>query len=196
MRLRDKNVGFALTGSHCTLGKIMPIIEELANEGANIFPILSKAVDETDTRFGSVQKWKDELIRITAKKPMTSVVEVEPIGPKNYLDVVVVAPCSGNTLAKLANGIIDTPVAMAVKAQLRNSKPVVLGVSTNDGLGINAKNIGVLLSTKNIYFIPFGQDDPIKKENSLVADFPRTIETIILAMQGKQIQPVVVEYKH
>ena len=192
MLLEGKKIGFALTGSFCTLELIMPEIEKLINEGAEVYPIVSYSVDQFDTRFGTADYFKDKLKQITKKEIISTVAQAEPIGPKSYLDVLVVAPCTGNTLSKIANAITDTPVTMAVKAQLRNNKPVVIAVSTNDGLGLNAKNLGELLSVKNIYFVPFGQDDPIKKSNSLVAKYDMIIPTIMEALNGKQIQPLLV----
>ncbi|MGI6449797.1 MAG: dipicolinate synthase subunit B [Desulfitobacteriia bacterium] len=195
MRFKGVRIGFALTGSHCTLAEVMKVLKQLVEEGAEVTPIISYAVDQTNTRFGTAQYWKDMLKELTGKEPLKTFPEVEPIGPKDSLDCVVIAPCTGNTLAKLANGITDTPVLMAAKAHLRNLKPLVIAVSTNDGLGINAKNIGTLLTYKNIYLVPLGQDNPQQKANSLVAHMDKIPETILMAFQGKQIQPVLVEYK-
>lgn len=192
MRLKGIRIGFALTGSHCTLDEIMPKIQELVNEGAEVFPIVSYAVDKIDTRFGTARKWRDLLKQITDKEPINTVSGAEPVGPKQLVDVVVIAPCTGNTMAKLANGITDTPVLMAAKAHLRNQKPVILGISTNDGLGMNAKNLGLLLNTKNVYMVPFGQDSPTGKPNSLKSRMDLIIDTIEQALQGKQIQPILV----
>ncbi len=191
MLLKGVKVGFALTGSFCTLGKIMPEIEKLVKKGAYVYPIISEAVDKYDTRFGMAEDWKNKLKSITSNTIISSIVEAEPIGPKSLLDIIVVAPCTGNTAAKIANAITDTPVTMACKAHLRNLKPVVLGISTNDGLSVNAKNIGALMNMKNIYFIPYGQDNSISKPNSLVANFELIIPTIQDALQGKQIQPIL-----
>jgi dipicolinate synthase subunit B len=195
VRFKGVRIGFALTGSHCTLAEVMKVLKQLVEEGAEVTPIISYAVDQTNTRFGTAQYWKDMLKELTGKEPLKTFPEVEPIGPKDSLDCVVIAPCTGNTLAKLANGITDTPVLMAAKAHLRNLKPLVIAVSTNDGLGINAKNIGTLLTYKNIYLVPLGQDNPQQKANSLVAHMDKIPETILMAFQGKQIQPVLVEYK-
>ncbi|GAW91775.1 dipicolinate synthase subunit B [Calderihabitans maritimus] len=195
MRLKGLKVGFALTGSHCTLGTIMQEIERLVSEGAEVVPIISETVNQFDTRFGTTEHWKKELRRITSQEIISSIVDAEPIGPGKLFDVVVIAPCTGNTLAKLANGITDTPVLMAAKAQLRNQRPVVIAVSTNDGLSMNARNIGLLLNTKNIYLVPFGQDNPQQKANSLVAHMDLILETIVEALQGRQIQPVLREYR-
>ncbi len=192
MRLANIRVGFALTGSHCTIPEVIPQVENLVKEGAEVYPIISQTVDETDTRFGSAQKWKEMLKEMTGKPVINTIVGAEPIGPGKMFDVMVVAPCTGNTLAKLANGIVDTPVLMAVKAHLRNQRPVVLAISTNDGLGMNAKNLGLLLNTKNIYMVPFGQDNPQEKPNSLKARMDLLLDTIVAALAGKQYQPVLV----
>ncbi|OAT85934.1 dipicolinate synthase subunit B [Desulfotomaculum copahuensis] len=192
MRLSGVRVGFALTGSHCTLAEVLTQLDSLAREGAVIYPIMSEAVDLTDTKFGPAARWKEIIARYTAQPLVNSIVGAEPIGPDKLLDVVVVAPCTGNTLAKLACGITDGPVLMAVKAHLRNLRPVVLAVSTNDGLSMNAKNLGLLLNTKHIYLVPFGQDNPAGKPNSLKAKMDLIVDTVIHALQGKQIQPVLV----
>lgn len=191
MLLEGVKVGFAMTGSFCTFAKTLPQIELLVKEGAEVFPILSYAVNEFDTRFGKADDLKDTLKKITGKDLITTIVGAEPIGPKGYLDILVVAPCTGNTISKIANAITDGPVTMACKAHLRNQKPLVIGVSTNDGLGANAKNIGTLLNMKNIYMIPFGQDDPFKKCTSLVADFDLLVPTVIGAIKHVQLQPML-----
>ncbi len=195
MRLRGVKVGFALTGSHCCLDDVLPQVRRLVIEGAEVQPILSPVVNETDTKYGSSEKWKSMLKEITGREPITTIVEAEPIGPKKLFDVVVVAPCTGNTLAKLANGITDTAVLMAVKAQLRNQRPVVLAVSTNDGLSMNAKNIGLLLNVRNIYMVPFGQDNPVGKPNSLMAKWDLILDTVLEALKGRQYQPVLIAYE-
>lgn len=192
MLLKGVRVGYAITGSFCTFAKIIPEIEKLVNEGAEVIPIISEAVNQFDTRFNKADDFKDTLQRITGKKPISSIVEAEPIGPKALLDILVIAPCTGNTIAKIANAVTDGPVTMACKAHLRNMRPVVLAVSTNDGLGANAKNIGMLLNMKNVYMVPFGQDDPIKKCTSLVADFEQILPTVLNALQNSQIQPMLV----
>lgn len=194
MRLQGMRIGFALTGSHCTLEEVMPYIRDLITEGVLVYPIISQTVDETDTRYGSACRWKDMLWEITGNSVISSVVEAEPVGPGGLLDIVVVAPCTGNTMAKIANGIVDGPVLMAVKATLRNLRPVVLAISTNDGLGMNARNMGLLLNTKNIYMVPFGQDNPSGKPNSLIAKMDLIRDTVIMALQGKQIQPLLVTF--
>lgn len=194
MRLQGIKMGFVVTGSHCTLDNIMMEIEKLVSEGADVFPVVSYSVSTADTRFGRSADWCAQLEEITKKTVIKTIVDAEPIGPGKLFDILVVAPCTGNTLAKLANGITDTPALMAIKAHLRNQRPVVIAISTNDGLGLNARNIATLLITKNIYLVPFGQDNPIEKANSLVARMDRITDTIIQAMEGKQIQPVLLGY--
>ncbi|MGI6701321.1 MAG: dipicolinate synthase subunit B [Christensenellales bacterium] len=188
----NKNIGFAITGSFCTFRQIFSPIRTLIAEGYNIIPIFSYSVTDTDTRFYLAKEFKREIIELTGKEPITTIVDAEPIGPKSLLDVLVVAPCTGNTLAKINHAITDTPVTMAVKAHLRNDKPVVIAISTNDGLSANAKNIGELLIRKNIYFVPYTQDDCVKKTRSLVADFTLIPETIFGALNGEQIQPILI----
>ncbi|MCL6634152.1 MAG: dipicolinate synthase subunit B [Peptococcaceae bacterium] len=194
MRLQGVKVGFALTGSHCCLDDVLPQVRRLVEEGAEVFPIISSAVDSTDTKYGTGDKWKTMLKEITGREAVSSIVGAEPIGPQKLLDVLVVAPCTGNTLAKLANGITDTAVLMSIKAQLRNQRPVVLAVSTNDGLSMNAKNIGLLLNVKNIYMVPFGQDNPAGKPNSLMAKWDLIADTVLEAMKGRQYQPILVAH--
>ena len=192
MSVKGLKIGFALTGSSCNFSNVFPIIGDLSEKGADIYPIISHAADTFDTRFGTAEEWKNKFKDITGKDLIRTLVEAEPVGPKLKLDALIVAPCTGNTLAKLANGITDTSVTMACKAHLRNQKPLILAVATNDGLGANAKNIGFLLNMKNIYFVPFGQDDAINKPNSLIAKFDRIEETIEAAILGKQLQPLLV----
>jgi dipicolinate synthase subunit B len=184
-------IGFAVCGSFCTFSEIFPLMEELAKDH-KVIPIFSYNAASTDTRFGDAAEHLARAEAICGENVLKSVPDVEPIGPKKLLDVLVIAPCTGNTLAKLAHGIADTPVTMAAKSHLRNGRPVVLAVSTNDGLGAAAENIGKLLNRKHYYFVPFGQDDPAKKPNSLVADFSRVEETVKLAVQGMQIQPMLI----
>ena len=192
MLLKGVRIGFAVTGSFCTFAKIIPQVENLVNEGAEVIPIISESVNLYDTRFNKAEDFKNTLQAITGKQPINSIVDAEPIGPKALLDILVIAPCTGNTISKIANAITDSSVTMACKAHLRNMRPVVIAVSTNDGLGANAKNIGILLNMKNIYMVPFGQDDPIKKCTSLVADFDQILPTILNAQQNCQIQPILV----
>ncbi len=189
--MERKTIGFALTGSFCTFEKIFPVVEELAME-YNIIPIMSEISATTDTRFGKSSEHKLKLEALTGNEVLESVYEVEPFGPKKMLDALIVAPCTGNSLAKIANGIADTSVTLAVKSHLRNKRPVVIAVSTNDGLGNNAKNIGMLLNMKNIYLVPFGQDDSVEKQNSLVADMTKIGETLKNAVSGVQIQPILI----
>lgn len=190
-RLRGVKIGVVLTGSHCTINDVIPEIKRLIDEGAEIMPILSYTADTTDNRFYQAEDLKKTITNLTNHKIVSTIVGAEPIGPQKLLDIVVVAPATGNTIAKLANGIADTPALMAVKAQLRNQRPVVIAVSSNDGLGVNARNIGMLLNMKNIYFVPFRQDNPTEKANSLVACMNFIADTVINALQGKQIQPLL-----
>lgn len=192
MSLKGIKVGFCICGSFCTFDAVIPEIRKLVAKGADVTPIFSDAVYNWDTRFYSAKEFRSVVEGITGKQVIKSVIEAEPIGPKKLMDIVVVAPCTGNTMAKLANGITDSAVTMACKAHLRNQRPVVLAISTNDGLGANAKNLGMLLNIKNIFFTPFGQDDPINKNNSLVAKFDLILPTIEKALKGEQIQPILV----
>lgn len=190
-RLTGVRIGVVLTGSHCTMGEALPQISRLKEEGAHIYPILSFSVDGTNNRFYKVADLKKFLKEVTDQPIINTIVGAEPIGPQKKLDAVVVMPATGNTIAKLANGIVDTPALMAIKAHLRNQRPVVVAISTNDALGINARNLGALLNMKNIYFVPFGQDDPYQKSNSLMAKLDLVVDTTICALQGKQIQPLL-----
>lgn len=183
-----------MTGSFCTFSQVIPQVSKLIEAGAAVIPVLSETVSKTDTRFGTAEEWKDTLTDITGNTPLVGVRETEPFGPKALLDLLIVAPCTGNTLGKLANGITDTGVTMAVKAHLRNDRPVVIAVSTNDGLGGSAKNIGLLLNTKQFYFVPFGQDDPQKKPRSLVARMDLITKTAEAALNGQQLQPIFQTY--
>ncbi len=191
MELFDKNIGFAMTGSFCTFSRVIKEVEELIKTGANIIPIMSETAYNTSTRFGSAEIFREQLCGLTGNKIIKTVAEAEPIGPKGYLDLLIVAPCTGNSLAKLASGVADTSVTMAVKAHLRNQKSVLLAVSTNDGLGNAAKNIGTLLNQKNIYFVPFRQDDCKEKPNSLVADMTQIKEAAKAALEKRQLQPIL-----
>jgi len=194
MTLMGLKVGFAITGSFCTIDKVIPEIKKIIYAGGKVVPIISYSVDKFDTRFGKAESLKKQLREITGEEIINTVVGAEPIGPKSLFDIIVVAPCTGNTLGKIVNGITDTPVTMACKAQLRNQKPVLIAVSTNDALGTNAKNIGLLLNTKNVFFVPFGQDEPKSKSNSMVADFSFIVPTLTEAVRGKQIQPIFIQY--
>lgn len=186
-----KNIGIAMTGSYCTYEKMFAAIESLKETGANLIPIFSFNASNTDSRFGTHEDFLKIAEEITGKAPIQTIPDAEPIGPKSMLDILVIAPCTGNTLSKLANGISDTPVLMAAKSHLRNNKPVVISLSTNDALGMNLKNIGILLNTKNIYFVPFGQDNYRTKPNSMIAHVELLADTIDMALQFKQLQPVI-----
>lgn len=191
MDFLGKTIGFAMTGSFCTFSKVIPEVQALVENGAKVVPIMSETAYTTDTRFGTAVDFRAELERICGSGIIKSVKEAEPIGPKGFLDLLIVAPCTGNTLAKLANGIADGAVSMAAKAHLRNQKPLLLAVSTNDGLGNAAKNIGMLLNYKHTYFVPFGQDDCIAKPNSLVADMTQIRNAAYAALEGRQLQPIL-----
>jgi dipicolinate synthase subunit B len=191
MELTNKNIGIALTGSFCTFDNVFQEVEHLLEKKANIFSVFSFNSQKINSRFGNASDFIIRMIALTGNEPIMTIEDAEPIGPKNYLDIMAIIPCTGNTLAKLANGITDTPVLMAAKAHLRNGKPLVISVSTNDALSMNLKNIGTLLNTKNIYFIPFGQDNPAAKPNSMIAHTSLLIETLEKALDGKQLQPVV-----
>lgn len=189
--MKDKRIGIAVTGSFCTFAKLLPVMRQLVEKGNTLVPVFSYAVSETDTRFYQAKDFFADVRAICGTEPIQEISKAEPIGPKNDLDVLAIVPCTGNTLAKLNGGITDTPVLMAAKAHIRNNKPLVIAVSTNDALAANFKNIGELMNKKNIYFVPFGQDDPVKKNSSLVADFSLTEATCASAIQGKQLQPVI-----
>lgn len=187
-------VGFAVTGSFCTFKKIIPQIKALTDIGYDVVPIMSENAFSLNTRFGEAKEHIKEIENITGNKIISDITAAEPIGPKKILDLLVVAPCTGNTIAKLAGGIADSVVTLSAKSHLRNNRPLVIAVSTNDGLGANAKNIGILLSRKHIFFVPFGQDDCSEKENSLVAHFDLIPDTIEIALKEKQIQPLLRDY--
>lgn len=189
--MKKLTVGAALCGSYCTYGRVIPEIRRLSEWYSDIVPILSENSASTDTRFGTAEGFIRELEEISGRQVIRTIRDAEPIGPKKLLDVLVIAPCTGNTLAKLAAGVADTSVTMAAKAHLRNGRPLVIGVSTNDGLGVSARNIGELLCRKNVYFIPFRQDDPKGKPNSLVAEMELMPQTIEAALRGEQLQPVL-----
>ncbi len=191
MTVSGKNVGVALTGSFCTFDKVFPQIERLVAQNANVYTIFSEKAYTTDTRFGKAEDFLKRAKEITGNDPIKTFVEAEKLGPKNLLDTIIIAPCTGNTLSKMAHAITDSSVLMASKGLLRNNKPIVIAVSTNDALSNNLKNIGMLINTKNFYFVPFGQDNYKGKPNSMVADFSLMIPTIEEALEGKQIQPVI-----
>lgn len=193
MNWQGKTVGYALTGSHCTLEEVMPQIKRFVEAGAKVIPIVSNTILTTDTRFGKSADWQQQLRDITGSEIISSIVDAEPLGPSKLLDIMVIAPCTGNTTSKLANALTESPVLMAAKAQMRNQRPLVLAISTNDGLGLNSMNIAKLLITKNIYFVPFGQDAPTVKPNSLVARMDLIMEACEAALLGKQLQPMIIE---
>ena len=192
MNLEGKKVGFIFTGSFCTFKAVIEELKKLKKAGADIIPIMSYNSYNLDTKFGKAQDYINEIKEITEKEDIIHTIqEAEPIGPKRLTDIMVVAPCSGNTIAKLANSIIDGPSTMAVKSHLRNNNPVVLAISTNDGLSGSAENIGKLLNRNNYFFVPFKQDNPITKPRSLVADFKYLIPTIEKALEREQIEPII-----
>lgn len=187
-------IGLCITGSFCTFKNIIKAVDDLVAADFDITPIFSFNVSSLDTRFYKQKDFEDIITQKTGKTPIKTIVDAEPIGTKSGLELMLVAPCTGNTLAKIAHGITDTPVTMAVKAELRNNRPVVLSVSSNDALGANAKNLGLLMNTKNMYFVPFGQDAPRSKTNSLIADTSMIVPTCQAALEGKQIQPTLCTY--
>jgi dipicolinate synthase subunit B len=191
MDLSNYNIGFGITGSFCTFAKARKEVSRLKEMGANVIPIFSFHAQSCDTRFGSAKEFVDGICEITGNEGIKTISQAEPIGPNNFLDIMVIAPCTGNSAAKLCNGITDTPVLMAAKAHMRNGKSLVIAISTNDALGVNFKNIGGLMNMKNIYFVPFGQDNYKSKPNSMVAKMELLPDTIEMALKGKQIQPVI-----
>ncbi len=188
--LKGCRIGFAMTGSFCTFARIFPQIQRLHELGAELQPILSYNAYDLDTRFFSASEVRSRLTEICGKEIWHTLQQVEPIGPRRLLDLLIVAPCTGNTLGKLAAGIIDTPVTMAVKSQLRNSRPVLLAVSTNDGLGASARNLGLLMTVRDFYFVPYEQDDPAGKPASLVANMELIAESAACALAGAQLPPL------
>lgn len=191
MLLAGKVIGFGLTGSFCTLDRGLMAMKTVVNEGAKVIPIVSRVIVTETTKFGTPEKWLGGIEQITGMRPWATLSEVEPIGPERLLDVLVIAPCTGATMSRLANGLSDTAVAMAAKSQLRNARPVVLAISTNDGLGLNARNLGTLLGLKHIYFVPFRQDNPQGKPNSLDARLDLLVPTVVKAIERVQIQPLL-----
>ena len=183
-------LGYCICGSFCTISESLKQMENLA-ESYEILPIISEIVSKTDTRFGKAQDIKTRIREICQKDIIETIADAEPIGPKNLTDIMLIAPCTGNTMAKLAAGIVDTSVTMAAKSHLRNSRPLVIAPATNDALGAASKNIGAILNYKNYYFVPYGQDDKIKKPKSMVADFSKIPEALLAALGGKQMQPIV-----
>lgn len=191
MKLKGKKIGFVLTGSFCTFNKTIEQMENIKNQEADIVPIMSYNSYELDTKFGKAKDFIDKIENITGKKIIHTIQDAEPIGPKHLTDIMIIAPCSGNTIAKLANGITDSPALMASKSHLRNNNPLVIAISTNDGLSGSAENIGKLLNRNNYYFVPFRQDNPITKPRSLVFDPNSIVRTLELALDNEQIQPIL-----
>lgn len=189
--MEPKTIGFALCGSFCTYEPVLSSLATLARQYEVVVPIMSFVSAQTDSRFGTAERFRQRIEDICGRSIITTIAAAEPIGPKKLLDLLVIAPCTGNTLAKLANGIADTPVTLACKAHLRNARPVVVAISTNDALAGNAANIGQLLNRRHFYFVPFGQDSPEQKPCSLVADMAQLPQTVAFALQGKQVQPLL-----
>ena len=191
MELQGKKIGVAFTGSFCTYERVFIELKNLVQEGAQVQTIFSNVAQSIDSRFGNAEDFVKEAEKITGIAPMLTIAQAEPIGPKGLLDLLVILPCTGNTIAKLANGITDSPVLMAAKAHLRNERPLLLSISTNDALGMNMKNIGLLLNAKHVYFVPFGQDNAEKKTNSMIAHTELLVPAAKAALEGKQYQPVI-----
>ena len=193
--LEGKRIGLGITASHCTYEDVVPKIAQFREAGATVVPIITPSVLHAATRFGTGEEWIAKIEEYAGEKVVSSIVEAEPFGPSNPLDCMVIAPMTGNSISKFANAATDSAVLMAAKATLRNGSPVVLGISTNDALGLNGMNLMKLMNAKNIFFIPFGQDDPIKKPTSLIADFTKMLETVSYALaHKKQIQPLFIQY--
>lgn len=191
MKLENKRIGVAMTGSFCTFAKAIKGIKILVEEGAKVQTIFSDSAQTINSRFGRAKDFIHEVTEITGQEPMLTIEQAEVIGPTGCFDLLLMLPCTGNTMAKLVNGITDTPALMAAKAHLRNGKPLLISMATNDALGMNFKNIGYLLNSKNVYFVPFGQDDPVKKPNSMTADTGLIIPALLEALKGRQYQPVL-----
>lgn len=189
--MKKTSIGFAMTGSFCTFERVLKQMEALVRRGYEVLPVLSFNAGTLDTRFMTAEHLRARIVEITGNEPIDTLAGAEPIGPRKMTDVFLIAPATGNSLAKLAAGIYDTPALLGAKSHLRNDRPLVLAVSTNDGLGAAAQNIGRLLNVRNIYFVPFGQDDPVKKPRSLVADFSQIPRTIAAALSGVQMQPML-----
>lgn len=191
--MKDKTIGFAICGSFCTIEKSLSVLKELSELNVNIIPIMSQIVYTTDTRFTKADSLIKRVEEITKNTVIKTVEQAEPIGPKGLLDLLIICPCTGNTISKIANGITDTSVTMAAKAHLRNNRPVLISLATNDALSGSAQSIGRLLSMKNVYFTPFGQDDAFKKPTSMICDFGSVIKAGKLALEGKQMQPILLK---
>lgn len=192
--MENTRLGFAMCGSFCTFDKALKQLRLLKELGYDLYPILSEYAYATDTRFGRAKDFQNEIEEICTRRIIHTIYEAEPIGPGKLLDLVVVAPCTGNTLAKMANSITDTSVTMAVKAHLRNDRPVLIAVSSNDSLSSSARNLGALMSRKNFFFVPMGQDDSEGKPTSMVANFDLLPDAVSMALRRKQLQPVIMQY--
>ncbi|BAQ10571.1 dipicolinate synthase subunit b [Bacillus sp. OxB-1] len=190
--LQGKRIGLGITASHCTYEEIIPVIESLKTNGATVVPVITHSVLTAATRFGTGEEWIERIEGVTGEKVISSIVGAEPFGPSNPVDCMIIAPMTGNSISKFANAATDSPVLMAAKATLRNGSPVLIGISTNDALGLNASNIAKLLNMKNVYFIPFGQDDPFKKPNSLISDFSLMVPAAAAALEKRQLQPLLI----
>ncbi|MBP3696668.1 MAG: dipicolinate synthase subunit B [Clostridia bacterium] len=189
--MAEINVGFAMCGSFCTFKEVIEVMKKLVDSGYGVLPIMSFNAYSTDTRFGKAEEHIENIEKICGKKIVATIPDAEPIGPKKLIDILIIEPCTGNTLAKLANGITDTPVTLAAKSHLRNERPLLIALSTNDALSASAKNYGRLLNTKNVYFVPFRQDNPKEKPRSMIADFSKTEVALVEALKNKQIQPII-----
>lgn len=192
--LKNKRIGLGITASHCTYEEVVPKIKLLRDQGATVVPIITHSVLAAATRFGTGDEWVKKIEDASGAKVISTIVDAEPLGPKTPLDCMVIAPMTGNSISRFANAATDSPVLMAAKATMRNGTPVVLGISTNDALGLNGVNLMKLLNSKHIYFIPFGQDDPYKKPNSLIADFSKIVPTIVAAINHQQVQPILIQH--
>lgn len=192
--LSELKLGVALCGSFCTFKKTVELIENLVNLGITVYPIMSFNAYTISTRFGEATDFIEKIESLTGRPIIHTILGAEPLGPKHIIDALLIAPCTGNTLAKLNNAITDTPVLLAAKSLMRNGAPIILAISTNDGLGMNLKNIGGLMPNQNMFFVPFGQDDAVNKPYSLVADYSKVVDTLKLALDKQQIQPIVISY--
>lgn len=193
--LQGKRVGLGITGSHCTYEEIIPVINALKKAGAIVVPVITYSVLTAATRFGTGEEWITKIEKATGEKVISTIVGAEPFGPATPVDIMIIAPMTGNSLSRFANASTDSPVLMGAKATLRNDSPVLLGISTNDALGLNGVNIMKLINMKNVFFIPFGQDDPFKKPNSLISDFSLMVPAAAAALQKKQLQPLLIIHK-
>lgn len=190
--LKGKRIGLGITASHCTYEEIIPVIDSLKDAGATVIPVITHSVLTAATRFGTGDEWIARIEAATGEKVISTIVGAEPFGPKTPVDCMIIAPMTGNSMSRMANAATDSPVLMAAKATLRNESPVLIGISTNDALGLNAMNLMKLLNMKNVFFIPFGQDDPLKKPNSLIADFTLMVPAVAAALEKRQLQPLLI----